>query len=548
MAKQIYFGDDARKKIFQWMEIVANTVKVTLWPKWKNVMIEKSFGWPTITNDWVSVAKNIELKDKLENLGASLIKEAAEKTNKQAWDGTSTTTMLTYAMAKEGMRYIQSGVNPFALWRWLHKTIDKIIEELKTKSKPIKDKEDIKNIATISAQEEEVWRLISEVFEEVWENWTITIEEWKKLWLDKELKMWMQFDQWYASPYFVSDNQRMEAIVEKPLILVTDKKISSIKDILNILEQGAAQWKKDFVLIADDIEWEALANLVLNKIKWVLNVLAIKAPWFWDNKKEMLQDIATITWATVISEELGLKLENATIDMLWQAEKVISNKDNTVIIDWKGEKEEIEKRADQIRVQIENTSSDYDKDKLKERLAKLVWGVAIIRVWAATEVEMKNRKFKIEDALNATRAAIKEWIVAWGGTPLVKLANSLKDFSLEGKDENIAVDIILKAIQYPLTQIANNAWHKWDWVVEKVKESDDFNYWFEAKDWNFKDLLKSGIIDPTKVIRVSLENAVSTAAMFLTTDAVIVDAPKDEKENMWTDSLGSMWGMNMPMM
>lgn len=555
MAKTVQYGDEARKHIFEWIKIVADTVKVTLGPKWRNVMLDKSFGGPTVTNDGVTVAKEIELEDKILNMGASLVKEAAEKTNKEAGDGTSTTTILTYAMAKEGMRYIQSGVNPFALGRGLHKTVDKVIEELKKHSQVLSNKDDIKNVATISAQDEEVGTLIADVMEEVGENGTITVEEGKTLGLDKELKKWMQFDQWYASPYFVSDSQRMEAIIEKPYILITDKKVSSIKDILNVLEQAASAGKKDFVIIAEDIDGEALANLVLNKMRGILNVLAVKAPWFGDRKKEMLQDIAVVTGATVITEELGLKLEDATLDMLGQADKVISSKDDTIIVDGKGDDKSIEERADQIKSQISHVSSEYDKEKLADRLAKLVGGVAVIKVGAATETEMKNKKYKIEDALNATRAAIEEGIVAGGGTPLVKLSKVLDNFKLDDADENIAVEIIKKAIQYPLTQIANNAWYKGDWVVEQVKTESDFNYGFEWRSWEFKDLLKNGIIDPTKVIRVSLENAVSTAAMFLTTDAVIVDAPKTDSCDscstwapaMW--GMGWLWGMGgMPMM
>jgi len=548
MAKIISFGDEARKQIFEWIKMVSDTVKVTLWPKWKNVMFEKWFGWPTVTNDWVTVAKEIEFEDKYWNLWASLVKEAAEKTNKEAGDWTSTTTILTYAIAKEWMRYIQSGVNPFALWRGLHKTVDKVVQELKKHSKTLANKDEIRNVATISAQDEEVGALIADVFEEVGESGTITVEEWKTFGLSKELKKWMQFDQWYASPYFVTDSQRMESIVEKPYILVTDKKVSSIKDILWVLEQAASSGKKDFVIIADDVDGEAMANLVLNKMRGILNVLVVKAPGFGDRKKEMLQDIAVVTWAKVITEELGLKLEDATLDMLWKAGKVISTKDSTIIVDGSGDKISIEDRANQIKVQIENTSSDYDREKLQERLAKLVGGVAVIKVGAATETEMKNKKDKIEDALNATRAAVEEWIVAGWWTPLVKLSSMLESFSLEDKDENIAVEIIRKAIQYPLTQIVDNAGFKWDSVVEKVKENPDFNYWFEWRSWEFLNLVESGIIDPTKVIRVALENAVSTAAMFLTTDAVIVSAPKKDdwcNGSCWVGWMGGMWWMPM---
>ena len=476
MSKTVHYGDEARKNMFQGIEMVANAVKVTMGPKGRNVILERSYGSPTVTNDGVTVAKEIELEDKMHNIGASMIKEAAEKTNKEAGDGTTTTVVLAHAIAKEGLRYIRSGVNPFALGRGLHKTVAKVIEELKAKSKEIKNKEEIKQVATISAQDEEVGSLIAEVMEEIGNDGTITVEEGKSIGLTKEIKTGMQFDQGYVSPYFVSDSQRMEAVIEKPYILVTDKKISSIKDILQILEAIAMSGKKDVVIIADDIEGEALASLVLNKIRGMLNVLAIKAPGFGDRKKEMLKDIATVTGATVITEELGLKLENATIDLLGKADKVIATKDTTVIVDGQGEENTIQQRADEIRMQIANTNSDYDREKLMERLAKLVGGVAIIKVGAATEMEMKNKKYKIEDALNATRAAVQEGIVAGGGTALLKVSMILDSFNLEQEDESLAIEIIKSAIQYPVIQIANNAGYKGDWVVEKVKEEKDFNY------------------------------------------------------------------------
>ncbi len=551
MAKIIHYSDDARKNIFTGIEAVTNAVKVTMWPKWRNVIWDKSYGSPTVTNDGVTVAKEIELEDKVLNIWASMIKEAAEKTNKEAGDGTTTTVVLTHAMAKEWLRYIRSGVNPFALGRWLHKTVEKVVSELQKTAKTIKNKEEIKQVATISAQDEEVGSLIAEVMDEIWNDGTITVEEWKSIGLTKEVKTGMQFDQWYISPYFVSDTQRMESIVEKPYILVTDQKISSIKDILGVLEWIAATGKKDIVIISEDVEWEALASLVLNKIRWILNVLAIKAPWFGDSKKEILQDIATVTWATVITSELWYKLDEATVDMLGKADKIIASKDNTIIVDGKWDLKVVEERAELIRSQIENTTSSYDKEKLTERLAKLVWWVAVIQVWAATEMEMKNKKYKIEDALNATRAAVQEWIVAWGGTALLKLSKMLESFELEDDDENIAIDIVKQAIQYPVIQIANNAWFKWDRVVEKIKEENDINKWFDASTWEFKNMVDAGIIDPAKVIRVALENAVSTAAMFLTTDAVIVDAPKKEGcgwcsswwWDMWMWWMGGMWMM-----
>ena len=552
MAKQIKYWDEARKEIFSWMEMVADAVKVTMWPKWRNVILERSFWWPIVTNDGVTVAKEIDLEWKTENIWASMIKEAAEKTNKEAWDWTTTTVVLAEAMSKEWLRYIRSWVNPFSLWKWLHKAVDRLIEEIEKKARKIWDsKEKIRQVATISAQDEEVWNLIADVFEEIGKDWTITVEEGKSLWLTKEIKTGMQFDQWYSSPYFVTDTQRMEAVIEKPYILVTDKKISSIKEILQILEAIASTGKKDIVIIADDVDWEALASLVLNRIRGMLNVLTVKAPWFGDRKKEMLRDIATVTWATLITEELWIKLEDATIDMLWKADKVISTKDNTVIVDGKWDETEINERADQIKAQIWMTTSDYDKEKLVERLAKLVGWVAVIQVWAATEMEMKNKKYKIEDALNATRAAIEEGIVAWGGSVLLQLSKVLEDFKLEDADEQVAVNIVRDAIQYPVRQIANNAGFKWDWVVEKVKESEDINFGFDAREWTFKDLFEAWIIDPAKVLRVALENAVSTAAMFLTTETVVVDAPEKEHHHdhaadawmwgMW--GMGWMWGM-----
>ena len=457
-----------------------------------------------------------------------MIKEAAEKTNKEAGDGTTSTVVLAHAMAKEGLRYVRSGVNPFSLGKGLHKAVEILTHEIHQKAQPVDSPEKIKQVATISAQDEEVGNLISEVFEEIGKDGTITVEEGKSIGLTKEIKTGMQFDQGYSSPYLVTDTQRMEAVVEKPYILVTDKKISSIKEVLGVLESVAATGKKDFVIIAEDVDGEALASLVLNKIRGMLNILTIKAPGFGDRKKEMLRDIAVVTGATVITEELGIKLEDATIDMLGKAEKVISTKDNTVIISGKGNPEEIEARANQIKGQLSHTTSDYDREKLAERLAKLVGGGAVIQVGAATEMEMKNKKYKIEDALNATRAAIEEGIVAGGGSVLLQLSKVLDSVKFEAPDEQVAIEIIKNAIQYPVKQIADNAGFKGDRVVEKVKESDQINFGFDAKEGSFKDLFAAGIIDPAKVLRVALENAVSTAAMFLTTETVIVEAPKAE--------------------
>ena len=543
MKKDIHYADDARKQLLKWVETVANVVKVTMWPKGRNVILDKWFGAPTVTNDGVSVAKEIELEDKVENVWAEMVKEAAEKTNKEAWDGTTSTVVLAHAIAKEGLRYIDSGINPFALGRGLHKAVDKLVEDIQDTAQQIGDsKEQIKQVATISAQDEEVGDLIADVFEEIGKDGTITVEEWNTLGLSKEIKTGMQFDQWYLSPYFVSDSQRMECVIDKPYVLVTDKKIWSMKEIIQLLESMAATGKKDMLLIAEDVEWEALASLILNKIRGMLNVVAVKAPGFGDRKKEILKDIATVTWATLITDQLGIKLEDATIDMLGKADKVIVNKDETIIVDGKWDTDEINDRANQIRAQIWITKSDYDKEKLAERLAKLVGWVAVIKVGAATEMEMKNKKFKIEDALNATRAAIEEWIVAGGGSVLVQLSKTLGKMKLEDQEEQVAVEIIQQAIQYPLKQIADNAGFKWDRVVEKIKESKDMDYWFDARTGEFTNLKKAGIIDPAKVIRVSLENAVSTAAMLLTTEAVVVDKPEDKCSCNHGAADAGMWG------
>ncbi|MDR3169537.1 MAG: chaperonin GroEL [Candidatus Peribacteria bacterium] len=529
MKKDIITAENARKSLLEGLEIVNNVVKVTMGPKGRNVILDKSYGAPTVTNDGVSVAKEIELENKVHNVGANMVKEAAEKTNKEAGDGTTSTVVLAHAIAKEGLRYIDSGINPFALGRGLHKTVDKLVQEIQKAAQQIGDsKELIKQVATLSAQDEEVGTLISDVFEEIGKDGTITVEEGNTIGLTKEIKTGMQFDQGYLSPYFVSDTQRMESIVDKPYILVTDKKISSLKDILPVLEAMAQTGRKDMLIIAEDVEGEALASLILNRLKGALNAVPVKAPGFGDRKKEILKDIAAVTGATLITEDVGIKLEDATLDMLGKADKVIVNKDETIIVAGKGDEAEIEARANQIRNQIENSKSDYDKEKLAERLAKLVGGIAVIKVGAATEMEMKNKKFKIEDALNATRAAIEEGIVAGGGSVLVQLSKTLATLKLEDEDEQVAVEILQQAIQYPVKQIADNAGFKGDYVVEEVKKSDDMNYGFDARTGEFKDLKKAGIIDPAKVLRVSLENAVSTAAMILTTEAVVVDAPEEK--------------------
>jgi chaperonin GroEL len=540
MAKLIQYGDEARKAIYGGIKTVADVVRVTMGPKGRNVILERSYGAPTVTNDGVTVAKEIELDDKYANIGASLIKEAASKTNDAVGDGTTTATVLTDAIAKEGMRYVSTGVNPFALTRGLHKAVEFIVNKITDQAVKIESKEQIKQVATLSAQDDEVGSMIADIMDEVGKDGVITVEEGKSMGLTKEVVMGMQFDQGYLSPYFVTDSSRMETVLENPYIIVTDKKISTLKDIVGVIEQAAAWWKREFVIIADDVDGEALGSLVVNKIRGVLNVLAVKAPGFGDRKKEILKDIAAVTGATVISDELGLKLEEASLSMLGRADKIIARKDKTTIIGGQWKQADIDTRIDQLKVQISQTSSDYDKEKLMERLARLAGGVAVIKVWAATEMEMKNKKYKIEDALNATRAAIEEGIVPGGGSMLVKLSKQLDTLILEDGDEQVWVAIIKAAIQYPVYQIATNAGYKGDAVVEKVKESVDINYGFDARTGEYKDLMQAGIIDPVKVERVALEHAVSSAAMFLTTDAVVVDKPKKEEPLPWG---WDMWGM-----
>lgn len=541
-AKHIKFGDDSRRSMYAGIQAVANAVKVTMGPKGRNVILDKSYGAPIVTNDGVTVAKEIELEDKYENIGASLVKEAANKTNDAAGDGTTTTTVLVDGIASEGLRYIRSGVNPFALGRGLHKAVDKVIEQLQSHSKTVSTDTEIEQVATISAQDSDVGQLISKVIAEIGKDGVITVEEWKSMGLTHSIVKGMQFGQGYLSPYFVTDPARMEVIAESPAVLITDKKVSNIKDILPLIEWLASKGKRDIVIIADDVDGEALTTLVVNKLRGVLNVIPVKAPWFGDTKKQNLMDIAVVTGATVISDEMGISWDKADVSMFWSAEKIIMTKDSTTIVWWAGDKDAIQARADQIRNQLENTTSSFDQDKLAERLAKLVWGIAVIRVWAATEMEMKNRKFKIEDALNATRAAVEEWIVAGGWTALVKIAAQLSQTTLDDADEQIWLDIVLSALQYPVAQIANNAGYKGDWVVEEVKKSSEFNYGFNAATGEFVDLVKAGIIDPSKVLRVALQNAVSAAAMFLTTDAVIVDAPKKDIDTPMP-TWGGMWWM-----
>ncbi len=543
MSKQIKFSDDARQQIFSGIEKVAKVVTITMWPKWRNVILDKWFWAPQIANDWVTIAKEIELEDKFESLWAELVKEASEKTNKIAWDWTTTATLLTYALAKEWLRYIKAWVSSVELKNGMKKAWDKINEELDKNSKKINTKEEIAQVATISAQDEEIWNIISEAMEKVWNNWVITVEEWQTFGMEVEITEWMQFDQWYISPYMVTNTEKMEAIMKDSPILITDSKISSMKDLLPILEQLMQNWKKDLVIIAEDLDWEALTTIILNKLKWVLDILAIKAPWFGDRKKEILADIAALTWANIITSETWMKLENISLDDLWKASNIISSKDKTIIVGWQWDKKDIENRINQIKNQIEDSTSDYDREKLQERLAKLAWWVAVIKVWAASEVEMKEKKLRIEDALNATRAAVEEWVVAWGWVALLKVSKVLENLDLWNEDQNIWVSIVKQSLSYPIRQIVENSWKEWSVIINKISESKEVNFWYDAANDTFVDMIETWIIDPKKVERVALEQAISLAWMFLTAEAAIAELPKKDWCNWACNNPTWMWGM-----
>jgi len=526
MSKQIKFGDDARSLMFKWIESVAKTVTVTMWPKWRNVILDKWFGAPQVTNDWATIAKEIELENKFENMWAELIKEAASKTNEIAWDGTTTATLLTYALAKEGLRSIRTGINAVELKNGMKKACSIVSKNLEENSKSINSKEEIAQVATISAQDSEVWDVIAEAMDKVGKDGVISVEEWQTFGLSVDITEWMEFDQGYLSPYMVTNSEKMLAEIKDAPILVTDKKIANMKEFLPILEQLLASNKKDLVVIAEDIEWEALTTIILNKLKWVLNVLAIKAPGFGDNKKDMLKDIAVLTWATVISDDLGFKLENTDMSQLGNASSIVSSKDKTTIISWAWIKADIDARVLEIKNAIEKSDSNYDRDKLAERLAKLAGWVALIKVWAASEIEMKEKKLRIEDALNATRAAVEEWVVAGGWVALLKASKSLEWVDLWNEYENIGLKIVSDSLNYPIKQIAENSGKEWSVIVDEIKRNDNVNYGYDASSDSFVDMISSGIIDPKKVERVALEEAVSLAWMFLTTESAVTSIEK----------------------
>jgi len=546
MAKQVVFHDDAKAKMLAGVEKLAKAVRVTMGPKGRNVVFERSYGAPTITNDGVTIAKEIDLEDKLENMGAQLVKEVATKTNDIAGDGTTTATVLAHAIIKEGLRNVAAGANPMVMKHGIERAVSKVVDILAENAKDITSQEEIAQVATISAQNEEVGTLIAEVMEMVGKDGVISIEEGQTFGLNKKVVEGMQFDNGYVSPYMITDTARMEAVFEDSAILLTDKKVTSIQELLPLLEKLAQMGKKNLVIIAEDIEGEALATLVLNKMRGTFNTLAVKAPGFGDRRKEMLKDIAAVTGATVISEEVGLKLESADLPHLGHARRVVAGKDFCTIVEGKGDKAEIDARAATIKTQIEHSSSEFDKEKLMERLAKLSGGVAVIEVGAATEVELKEKKHRIEDALAATRAAVEEGIVAGGGTALLKAAKTLGDMKSSSSDEKVGIDIVRRALEYPARQIAFNAGVEGSVIVEKVVAEANANIGYDAAADEMCNLVEKGILDPKKVTRSALQHAASVAAMFLTTEAAIHDLPK-EKDDMpaMPAGMGGMGGMPM---
>ncbi len=531
MPKQIIFGEEARAALKRGVDQLANAVKVTLGPKGRNVVIGKSYGGPVITKDGVSVAREVELEDAYENIGADIIKEAASKTNDAAGDGTTTATVLAQAMITEGLKLVSSGVSPIEIRRGVEEKVVQVVEHLKKISKKISSKEEIAQVASISANDKEIGNIIAEAMESVGNEGVITIEEGQSFGVEKEVVEGMQFDRGYVSPYMISNAESMKAEMSDPYILITDKKIAGIQEILPLLEKVVQSGKKDIVIIADEIEGEALTTFILNKMRGTFNVLGIKAPAFGDRRKAMLEDIAILTGAKVISEDMGLKLETTELTDLGQARKVVVAKDSTTIVDGAGSKDAIKTRVEQIRKEIELSDSDYDKDALKNRMAKLSGGVAVIKVGAATETEMKEKKDRIEDALNATRAAVSEGVVPGGGLALAMAANAFKELS-DGKDDSIGAKIVDAAILEPIKQIAANAGQDGSLVLYNIMKENKGNssFGYNAATDTFEDMIEAGIIDPTKVVRSALENATSAALMFLTTETVIADKP-DKKDD-----------------
>jgi chaperonin GroEL len=550
MAKQVVHGEESRAAILRGINQLADAVKITLGPKGRNVVIDKKFGSPTITKDGVTVAKEIELKDALENMGAQMVREVASKTSDVAGDGTTTATVLAQAIFREGVKTVAAGANPMALKRGIDKAVERATEEIKRLAKPVKG-DMIAQVGTVSANgDSTIGNIIAEAMNKVGKDGVITVEESKTMDTSLEVVEGMQFDRGYLSPYFVTDPERMEAALENPLILIHEKKISSMKDLLPLLEQ-VAKLGKPMLIIAEDVEGEALATLVVNKLRGTLNIAAVKAPGFGDRRKAMLEDIAILTGGKVISEDLGIKLENVKLEDLGRAKKITIDKDNTTIIEGNGKQSDIEGRVKTLRAQIEETSSDYDREKLQERLAKLVGGVAVIKVGAATETEMKEKKARVEDAMHATRAAVEEGIVPGGGVALVRAAKALEKFQInkEGEgdpDEQIGVNIVRRALEEPLRQIVQNAGKEGAVVVERVRSEKNDNFGFNAQTETYEDLVKAGVIDPAMVTRIALQNAASIAGLMLTTEAMVSEIPEDDKGSpAMPGGMGGMSGMGM---
>lgn len=549
MAKQVIHGEDSRAAILRGINQLADAVKITLGPKGRNVVIDKKFGSPTITKDGVTVAKEIELKDALENMGAQMVREVASKTSDVAGDGTTTATVLAQAIFREGVKTVAAGANPMALKRGIDKAVERAVEEIKRLSKGVKG-DMIAQVGTVSANGDlTIGNIIAEAMNKVGKDGVITVEESKTMETSLEVVEGMQFDRGYLSPYFVTDPERMEAVLENPLILIHEKKISSMKDLLPLLEQ-VAKMGKPMLIIAEDVEGEALATLVVNKLRGTLNIAAVKAPGFGDRRKAMLEDIAILTGGKVISEDLGIKLENVKLEDLGRAKKITIDKDNTTIVEGAGKHSDIEGRVRTLRAQIEETTSDYDREKLQERLAKLVGGVAVIKVGAATETEMKEKKARVEDAMHATRAAVEEGIVAGGGVSLVRASKALEKFriSADGEgdpDEQIGVNIVRRALEEPLRQIVQNAGKEGAVVVERVRSEKNENFGFNAQTEEYEDLVKAGVIDPAKVTRTALQNAASIAGLMLTTEAMVSELPEEDKSTPMPGGMGGMSGMGM---
>ncbi|MFZ0064427.1 MAG: chaperonin GroEL [Pyrinomonadaceae bacterium] len=548
MAKQVVHGEESRAAILRGINQLADAVKITLGPKGRNVVIDKKFGSPTITKDGVTVAKEIELKDALENMGAQMVREVASKTSDVAGDGTTTATVLAQAIFREGVKTVAAGANPMALKRGIDKAVERSVEEIKRLSKPVKG-DMIAQVGTVSANgDQTIGNIIAEAMNKVGKDGVITVEESKTMETALDVVEGMQFDRGYLSPYFVTDPDRMEATLENPLILIHEKKISSMKDLLPLLEQ-VAKMGKPMLIIAEDVEGEALATLVVNKLRGTLNIAAVKAPGFGDRRKAMLEDIAIMTGGKVISEDLGIKLENVKLEDLGRAKKVTIDKDNTTVVDGAGKESDMQGRVKTLRAQIEDTTSDYDREKLQERLAKLIGGVAVIKVGAATETEMKEKKARVEDAMHATRAAVEEGIVPGGGVSLVRAAKALEKFQANENgdpDEQIGVNIVRRALEEPLRQIVQNAGKEGAVVVERVRGEKNENFGFNAATEEYEDLVKAGVIDPAKVTRTALQNAASIAGLMLTTEAMVSELPDDDKSSpAMPGGMGGMSGMGM---